>query len=278
MVAGRVDPVVVPRPPEREVHIRLALEHLVLTESRYAVGEGGPGPHVHHLHADCFHVLDGSLTLSLRSGDLVVEPGTFVLVPPDVVHAFRNDGPDAVRFLNVHAPAAGFDRYILDEHRTTFDQHPAPEDGGLDPATVLVRTAETDAVGIAGVRVGFLANAEETLGAIGLVEYTAPPGFPGPPAHLHEHTWDAYYVLEGTLAVRIGDEGLKLGQGDVAVVPPGTVHGFANPTDAPTRFLDVHAPGGFEEYFREVAAALAGGQRDPAVMAQIASRYDMTPA
>jgi mannose-6-phosphate isomerase-like protein (cupin superfamily) len=278
MVAGRVEPIVVPRPSGRQVWIRLALEHLVVTESRYAAGERGPDPHVHHLHADCFYVLEGSLTLSLRSGDRTVGPGTFVLVPPDVVHSFRNDGPGGMRFLNIHAPGVGFDRYLLDELETPFDQHPPPDDGGRDPASVLVRTAETDAVHLAGVHVGFLANAEETLDAIGLVEYTAPPGFPGPPVHVHEHTWDAYFVLEGTLAVRIGRDRLELTPGDVAVVPPGTVHGLANPTDAPTHFLDVHAPGGFERYFRELAAAVDGGQRDPEVVAQIASRYDIVSA
>jgi hypothetical protein len=61
-------------------------------------------------------------------------------------------------------------------------------------------------------------------------------------------------------------------------VSPGTVHGFANPLDIPARFLDVHAPGGFERYFREVAAALGDGPPDPAAMAEIASRYDTRPA
>jgi len=45
----------------------------------------------------------------------------------------------------------------------------------------IVRTAETDALEVGGARVGLLANAEDTLGAISLVEYAAPPGFPGPP-------------------------------------------------------------------------------------------------
>jgi mannose-6-phosphate isomerase-like protein (cupin superfamily) len=38
-------------------------------------------------------------------------PGAFVLVPPGVEHAFRNDGDSTVRMLNIHAPG-GFDRRI----------------------------------------------------------------------------------------------------------------------------------------------------------------------
>ena len=35
-------------------------------------------------------------------------PGTFVAAPPDTVHGFRNAGPEPIRFLNLHAPPAGF--------------------------------------------------------------------------------------------------------------------------------------------------------------------------
>ncbi len=283
-----VEPIAVTDRPERQVSIRLALEQVVITESRYGAGERGPDPHVHRLHADCFYVLEGMFTLSLNDGDHDVGPGTFVLVPPNVAHAFRNDSQDGTRFLNLHTPGVGFDRYVQEiagtgeefraELAARFDQHPPPEDGGLDPSSVIVRTAETDTVAVAGVHIGFLASAEEALGAMGLVEYTAPAGFPGPPAHVHEHTWDAYYILDGQLTIRFGDDRLELDPGEVALVPPGTVHGFSNALDRPARFLDVHAPGGFERYFRELAAAVADGPPNPAVIAGIAARYDVANA
>ena len=75
--------------------------------------------------------------------------------------------------------------------------------------------------------------------------------------------------------MRLGDESLELAAGDIAAVPPGIVHTFSNAIDTPTRFLDIHAPGGFEDYFRDIAAAVAGGPPEPAKMAEIASRYDM---
>ena len=261
--------------PERRLSIALALEQVVMSEFERSAGIPGPDLHVHREHTDCFYVLDGELTLSLTDGDHVVGPGTFVLVPPNLVHTFRCD-TGVTRFLNFHAPGLGFDRYLQGELEGAFDQHTPPEDGGADPATLLVRTAATDAVQVMDIRIGFLADADDTLDAMGLVEYTAPPGFAGPPAHFHEHTWDAYYVLEGELDLTIGDDRLHLRTGDAAAAHPGTVHGFANGSaTTPTRFLDIHAPGGFERYFREVAAAFAAGQRDPDVLAEITSRYDM---
>jgi mannose-6-phosphate isomerase-like protein (cupin superfamily) len=268
-----VEPIAVVDRPGRKLDIRLVLDDVVLTETRHGEGEPGADLHVHRQHVDCFYVLDGALRISRTDGDHVFTAGQFVLVPPNVVHGFRNHGSEELRFLNLHTPAMGFDRYlrgILPAEE--FDQHPPPKDGGADPASVIVRTAETDALEVGGARVGLLANAEDALSAISLVEYAAPPGFPGPPLHLHERTWDAYYVLEGRLDVRLSNERLELRPGDVAVVPPDTVHGFSNPLDRSTRFLDIHAPGGFEGYFRELAA---GGTRDRAEIAQIGSRYDM---
>ena len=249
-----IEPLVVTDRPERHVSIRLALEHMALTETRYSAGERGPDPHVHRLHADCFYVLDGSVTVTLADGDRVLGPGTFALVPPNVVHSYRTDGPGDTRYLNIHTPNLGFDRYLQEiggvseglraEVTARYDQHPPPEDGGLDPATVIVRTARTDAVDMDGVEMGLLANATETLGAIGLIECTVPPSHAGPPPHLHERAWNAYYVLSGRLTVSIGDERSELAAGDIAVVPPGTVHELSNALDTPTRFLDFFAPGG----------------------------------
>jgi quercetin dioxygenase-like cupin family protein len=68
--------------------------------------------HTHEREDDSFYVLEGELTFLLAGGEeLRAGPGTFVLVPPGVVHGFRNDGDVPVRMLNVHAPA-GFDRRI----------------------------------------------------------------------------------------------------------------------------------------------------------------------
>jgi hypothetical protein len=35
---------------------------------------------------------------------------------------------------------------------------------------------------------------------------------------------------------------------------------------------------GFEQYFRDLAGALSGGPIDPAVVAEIAQKYDIEPA
>lgn len=68
----------------------------------------GPAPHLHEDEDDAFYILDGVLTFTVEGEELEAPPGTFVLVPPGVVHTFANRGDDPVRMVNVHAPA-GFD-------------------------------------------------------------------------------------------------------------------------------------------------------------------------
>jgi mannose-6-phosphate isomerase-like protein (cupin superfamily) len=67
--------------------------------------------HVHKQEDDAFYIIEGEMTFVIGDEDVPAPPGTFVLVPPGVEHAFRNDGATPVRMFNIHAPA-GFDRRI----------------------------------------------------------------------------------------------------------------------------------------------------------------------
>jgi mannose-6-phosphate isomerase-like protein (cupin superfamily) len=123
--------------PEHLVSLIVDAEELAVTKSLYWPGEQGPAPHVHHLHADGFLVVEGELTFTFREGALRAPAGTFVLVPPDVVHSFENASPENTRFYNFHAPSCGFGEYLRGRN-PGFDQHDPPVDGGLDPASVVV--------------------------------------------------------------------------------------------------------------------------------------------
>lgn len=95
-----------------------------------------------------------------------------------------------------------------------------------------------------------------------LAEMLRPPGQEATPVHFHKSHSDGYYVLEGTLTVTIDGEHRELDAGDFALVPPGVVHSFVNASDAPVRFLNMHAPsGGFAEFLRAMAR---GDHVDPA--------------
>ena len=50
----------------------------------------------------------------MEGEETVAPAGTFVLVPPGLVHTFANRTDQPVRMLNVHAPA-GFDRRLAED-------------------------------------------------------------------------------------------------------------------------------------------------------------------
>ncbi len=119
------------------------------------------------------------------------------------------------------------------------------------------------------------ATAETTGGAFSMSEGTFPPGMKGPPPHAHHSTTDTFYVLEGTLHVTAGEREIDAPAGSYILVPPGVVHTFANTSDEPVRFLNINAPGGWENYLRELADAMrAGTMPGTAEFAQIVAKYD----
>lgn len=99
-------------------------------------------------------------------------------------------------------------------------------------------------------------RAEQTDGRLGLVEQVVPGGYPGPAMHVHPEFDETFYVIEGTLAFRVGDHAYEASAGTVAFVPRGTPHTFANTSEEPSRSLVLATPGGFERYFEELIALI----------------------
>ena len=140
---------------------------------------------------------------------------------------------------------------------------------------LVLRPGEGESVELFGNRLELKAGADETGGGLCLVDYTAGPGFAGPPPHRHHHTFDMFFVLEGELTMRLEDETATAPAGSFVLVPPGVVHTFSNPGAEPVRYLSLMSPGGFERYFLELREALGEGPPDPAVMAELMSKYDV---
>jgi quercetin dioxygenase-like cupin family protein len=118
-------------------------DDVAVTVSLYQPGDEGPGPHIHREHIDAFYVLEGRLVFRVgrELERIAAGAGSFVAAPPAVVHTFRNEGPDAARFLNFHAPGCGFGRYLRQlgagEDTSWFDSDDPPPGGG-PPASAAI--------------------------------------------------------------------------------------------------------------------------------------------
>jgi mannose-6-phosphate isomerase-like protein (cupin superfamily) len=93
----------------------------------------------------------------------------------------------------------------------------------------------------AGERIWFT-NAEMTIkataagtdGHLCMTETRAPVGH-GPPMHVHHDQHEAFYVLEGELAVACADERYRAPAGSFAFLPRGVAHTFRVVGGAPAR-------------------------------------------
>lgn len=144
------------------------------------------------------------------------------------------------------------------------------------PAVVLAAGEGIDASRRNGREVTLKATSAHTAGAFALHEASHPAGVPGPPAHRHPHSDEAFYVLSGQMRVLAGDTEHLVSAGAFVLIPAGMAHTFVTASDEPARFLALHTPGGFEGFFLDVANAERHRDTElaPAEMHPIASNYD----
>lgn len=223
--------------PEREVRILLGHELADVTWSRYEAGQHGPDLHVHREHVDAFYVLDGELEFLLGpSGTPTSAPaGSLALVPPDVVHTFRNASGATARYLNFHAPSKGFAAYLRGE--PGFDSFDPPADGGRDPAdALLVLPGGGERFERENRTVTILGEAPE----LSLLEIAFDADFVVD-LHSHDDHLDAFFVLDGAVEFAPGGSWTRTTPGTFVAAPPGSVHGFRG-VDGRARVLNFHAP------------------------------------
>jgi quercetin dioxygenase-like cupin family protein len=235
-------------------------EHFGAVEVRSEPGGVAPPLHVHARHAECFFVIEGELTFRLEDREIVAGAGTWVFVPPDVVHTFSVTGHTRARFLDIHTPSSEFGTFVrglqaaesedeLKAVRAAFDQQPAPEYATGDPALVVVRRIGGDdgeAIGNQTRRATLLIDTDELT----VTEFFYGPGERGAKPHVHHDHSDAFFVLEGELTFAMR-EPVRGPAGTLVVFPPNVVHGFDNDSGGSALFYNFHMPAsGFGEYLR----------------------------
>jgi quercetin dioxygenase-like cupin family protein len=92
----------------RDIHVKFEGAEYEVLEFDCEPGFGPVDPHVHDEHTDSFFVLEGEVEFTIGDETVRAGPGTFVAARPGVRHGFSIPGPGRARFLNVHAPGAGF--------------------------------------------------------------------------------------------------------------------------------------------------------------------------
>lgn len=95
-----------------------------------------------------------------------------------------------------------------------------------------------------------LASRAET-GGLNVAVVTQPPGI-APPLHRHTHEAEAFFMLDGAMTYRAGDELFHLAPGDFVYLPVGIPHAFRVTGTTPVRFVGFADPGGLFDLYAEV--------------------------
>src|SRR5271156_514917 len=135
-----------------------------------------------------------------------------------------------------------------------------------------------ETIGIGGLELRFLQTKDETAGSLDVFEMTVQPNERMPVAHYHENWDETIYGLSGASTWRVNGQDVVLNSGQSIFIQRRIVHDFRNDTQELASALCILTPGVLGPgYFREIAAALAGGAPDPAKMKEIMVRHGAVP-
>ena len=94
------------------------------------------------------------------------------------------------------------------------------------------------------------ATAQQTGGAFSLMEERLPRGAE-PPPHVHHREDESFFLLDGELTVRVGDETFSARPGSFVYCPRDVPHLLTVESDE-VRMLTLCTPGGVEQLFVEL--------------------------
>ena len=118
-------------------------------------------------------------------------------------------------------------------------------------AAQIVSNAEAPAYWMLDILWTVLVTSEQTAGNYSLIEQIMPEGA-APPPHVHPYGAEAFYLLEGGIVYRAGDETLEAAAGDFVVIPRNTIHSF-EVKNGSAHVLNFYVPGGWEQVFPDLA-------------------------
>ncbi|MEU6343390.1 cupin domain-containing protein [Streptomyces sp. NPDC046977] len=160
-----------------------------------------------------------------------------------------------------------------------MSEEPRTSEQQAYPAVSVVGPGDGEVIVLGTTRMRVLEDGSHTGHRLAIAESVLAPHTQGPPQHRHGRHDEGFYVLSGTVRFTVGDQDHDATAGTLVMIPPGTPHTFANPTDQPAVMLSTFTPDLYVQYFRDLQEVLAGGRpltREANVDAM--SRYATDPA
>lgn len=122
-----------------------------------------------------------------------------------------------------------------------------------------------------GLGVAWKIDGQHTSSRFAVVHHPMAPRALAAPLHRHHREDEYSFVLRGTLGALLGDDVVIAERGTWVIKPRMQWHTFWNAGDTACEIIEIISPAGFENYFREVAAAWGDMQQ----FARINAKYDL---
>ncbi len=99
---------------------------------------------------------------------------------------------------------------------------------------------------------GHKVTPHETTGDYDLMVAETPARVQGPPPHLHNSFKESFLIIEGEMEFMVNGDTMVVKAGESVDVPPKTLHTFSNKSDRPCKWINIHSPKGFRDFFEQM--------------------------
>ncbi len=132
----------------------------------------------------------------------------------------------------------------------------------LNPGGYAVAKGDGQHLWFLGTLMSVKAGGEQTGGGFTLIEQVSPARFAAPP-HIHDDEDEAFYVLDGQVAVTCGEQTWTVEQGGFVLLPRRIPHAFSVLGERGAKLLQITAPAGFELFAAEAGEPAASAALPP---------------
>lgn len=133
-----------------------------------------------------------------------------------------------------------------------------------------------------GVRMLCMLTGEETRGTHSLLCIQS-DGNSGTPVHIHQREDETLIVVEGEMQAIVDGQPQTLHAGQAAFLPRYVPHQIKNVSGAPSRYMLLCTPGGFENFIASAGQPMSGerpahkpSEADIELMKKLAPRFGIT--
>jgi quercetin dioxygenase-like cupin family protein len=96
-----------------------------IIESKVFPGAAGPVPHIQTREHEGFYLVQGQLTFTVDKERIEAKQGTFINVPPNILHTFKNETDEIAKLITILSPP-GMEQFFVDIGMEVTDNNVKP--------------------------------------------------------------------------------------------------------------------------------------------------------